>query len=757
MRFTAIGAVALVLNVLSPAALDDAAPVASQDAVQGAPRLKTRWADAVTPESVHREYPRPQMAREHWLCLNGAWQFAEAQADDEPPVGRPLPQTILVPFPPESLLSGIARPVERAWYRRTFEVPKGLAWKDNRVLLNFEAVDWEAVVFVNGRKVGEHRGGYDPFTFDITEALLPGGPQELIVGVHDPSDAGDQPRGKQVRRPEGIWYTPTTGIWGTVWLEPVPAMHITGLRIRTDAGQGVVCVTATAAGTDDDSWVHIVVTVPGRTVGHMRGKPNEELRIRVENARRWSPESPYLYSLRASVGRGAMPHDAVESYFGMREVAIGPDEQGVTRILLNGKPYFQMGPLDQGFWPDGLYTAPSDEALRYDVEMTKKLGFNMTRKHVKVEPRRWYYWADKLGLLVWQDMPSGNNTTPESRRQFEHELTRMIETHRNSPAIIMWVVFNEGWGQHDTERLTARVKQLDPTRLVSNASGWTDKNCGDVLDYHAYPAPVAPQPSATRAAVVGEFGGLGLAVAGHRWRDEHWGYQGVGDGDELTMQYELLLRQIHEQKERPGISAAVYTQLADVELECNGLLTYDRAVVKGDAERIAAANRGDFSRAARLEPVVAAADAGEAATWAYTLEAPAGADWLGPGFDDAGWKRGPAGFGTRGTPGARIGTEWSSAEIWLRREFELPAEAAANGAALRLWIHHDEDAEVYINGAPAAKLTGYATAYRVLPIAAEALSRLKPGRNVLAIHCRQTTGGQYIDAGLVRISLPPAP
>jgi len=717
--------------------------------------LKTRWTDSVTPDNAHREYPRPQLVRPHWLCLNGTWQFAHAKADEPPPVGKDLAGTILVPFPVESLLSGVSAPAERVWYRRMFDVPQEAAWKDKRILLNFEAVDWETTVYVNGRQIGDaHRGGYDPFSFDITDALKLDGPQELIVAVFDPSDGGDQPRGKQVRKPEGIWYTPTTGIWQTVWLEPAPPMHIRAISITPDCAADAVVVTATTAGTNEKSWVHVVVMDQQRSVGHKRGKPGERIRVPMPSARRWSPEQPFLYSLRVAVGEGELARDAVESYFGMRDVRIGRDEKGVTRILLNGKPYFQAGPLDQGFWPDGLYSAPCDEALRYDIEITKKLGYNMTRKHVKVEPRRWYYWADKLGLLVWQDMPSGNNKSPESHRQFETELTRMVETHRNSPAIIMWVVFNEGWGQHDTERLTDYTKKLDPARLVSNASGWTDKNCGDILDFHAYPAPVAPQPSPQRAAVVGEFGGLGLAVSGHRWREQHWGYQGVSDGDDLALQYELLFKQIYAQKETPGISAAVYTQITDVELECNGLLTYDRAVIKADAERIAGANRGDFSRAARLEHVVAAADTQPGATWAYTFEKPAGDDWFKPEFDDSSWKRGPAGFGTAGTPGAKIGTEWKTAEIWLRREVELPGQAFSALSALRLWLHHDEDAEVFINGAPAAKLTGYTTAYRLVPIAGEALAHIKAGKNVVAIHCKQTGGGQYIDSGIARVTVP---
>jgi hypothetical protein len=413
--------------------------------------------------------------------------------------------------------------------------------------------------------------------------------------------------------------------------------------------------------------------------------------------------------------------------------------------LLNGEPLFQYGPLDQGWWPDGLYTAPNDEALQYDVEITKKLGFNMARKHVKVEPARWYYWCDKLGLLVWQDMPSGNNSTFEGQRNFERELAKMIGSFGNHPSIVMWVPFNEGWGQHDTERVVELTRKLDPTRLVNNASGWTDTKTGDVHDIHSYPGPSAPPVEEMRAIVLGEFGGLGLPLKGHTWQDEkNWGYRSYTTAEALTDAYlELVVRL------RPligqGLAAAVYTQTTDVEIEVNGLLTYDRSVIKMDTERIAAAAAKLYLPPPSVEVVVATSQE-EPQTWRYTLEQPADG-WEKADFDDAKWDSGPGGFGRANTPGTVVRTEWHADNIWVRRTFELgepPAEA-------HLLIHHDEDAEVYVNGVRVAELKGYTTGYIVHPLSAEAQKAFRDGRNVIAIHCKQTGGGQYIDAGIVNL------
>jgi beta-galactosidase/beta-glucuronidase len=475
------------------------------------------------------------------------------------------------------------------------------------VLLHFGAVDWEATVWVNGRKLGTHRGGYDPFDFDITGALRPTGQQELIVGVFDPSDAGTQPRGKQVRKPHSIWYTSTTGIWQTAWIEPVPEAHITSLRMVPDLKAGKLRVTATGTPKTAGRQVQIAASAGDQRVATAAGAVGQTIELAIPNARAWSPADPFLYGLTISLSGGDGKADTLESYFGMRDVAVGKDDKGVQRLLLNGRPLFQFGPLDQGFWPDGLYTAPSDEAQRYDLEVTRRLGFNMVRKHVKVEPERWYYWCDKLGLLVWQDMPSGDRSvdsgkgeiqrTAESARQFETELDRLVETHANHPSIVMWVVFNEGWGQYDTRRLTEHVKQLDPSRLVCCASGWNDMPAGDVHDIHKYPGPAAPMPEERRAAVLGEFGGLGLPLVGHTWQSEkNWGYRNLKSLDELNDGYHKLLDALQPLVAERGLSAAVYTQTTDVEIEVNGLMTYDREVIKLKPEAARAAVKFDRSR-----------------------------------------------------------------------------------------------------------------------------------------------------------------
>ena len=566
-----------------------AAPPAWQPAACPIP---TRWFKEVAPDKVLPEYPRPQMARADWLSLNGLWQFATAPADAPAPVGEDLPGRILVPFPIESALSGVGQalaPRDRLWYRRTFEVPK--AWADRRVLLNFGAVDWEAVVYVNGNRVGAHRGGYDAFSFDITDSLNRSAiRQEILVGVLDPTDQGEQPRGRQALQPQAGSFSASSGIWQTVWLEPVPAARITGLAMTPDvAGQGLrlkVLVSEGASGTE----VTAVVRAGDADVANAAGPAGQEFRVPVPTARLWTPDNPFLYTLRVSLGRGDKPTDAVDSYFGMRKVEVASDGR-VRRILLNGAPVFQVGVLARGYWPDGLYAAPTDAALKFDLEKAKNLGFNMIRMGAKVEADRWYYWADKLGLLVWQDMPAGENRTPAGQAQFEAELGRMVAGRGNHPSIVAWVLFDEGTGQFDAPRLVARVKTIDPTRLVDAASGWRDEGAGDLVDSHHYPTPEALPPDIRRASVLGGFGGLLLAVPGHTWR----AVPGAGSGapaDTLTAPYEKLLATSWKLWDYPGLSAAVYTELYDVESEYIGLMTYDREVVKGDAGRITAANRG---------------------------------------------------------------------------------------------------------------------------------------------------------------------
>ena len=709
--------------------------------------LKTRWAKDVSPANALPEYPRPQLVRKDWLNLNGMWDLK---------LGDGTQTAILVPYPIESALSGVMKHSDHMTYRRSFEVPK--AWGGRQVLLHFGAVDWETKVSLNGKQLGMHRGGYDAFSFDVTAALKADGAQELTVEVFDPTSDGGQPRGKQTLHPGGIMYTPTSGIWQTVWLEPVAPTHVESLRIVPDVDQSAVRVTVVAVpGKDDGNLTAAVEVYDGPTkVGSASGLANQELVVKIPQAKLWSPDSAFLYDLKVTAsGQRLTDHaDTVTGYFGMRKIALGKDEQGVTRLMLNGKFVFQVGPLDQGFWPDGIYTAPTDEALRWDIAEMRRLGFNCVRKHIKVEPDRWYYWCDKLGLMVWQDMPSSNSYTdkpyPIDLPQFETELEQLVRNHWSHPCIILWVIFNEAQGQHDTEKLVAKVKALDPSRLVNNASGGADKNCGDVIDMHSYPGPDSPKPEEHRAAVLGEFGGLGLAVDGHRWAAAHWGYKGTESMEALTSGYEKLLAKAWKLKDTAGLSAVIYTQLTDLETECNGLVTYDREVNKVDPTRAAAVNSGKLPPEPIITEVVPTSRL-KGASWRFTFETPA-AEWIKPEFSDAAWKEGPGGFGTAETPGSVVRSEWKTADIWLRRSFEWPAAKTGTPALL---VHHDEDVEIYINGVLAGKAGAFTSEYEAMAMTPEGLAALKPGKNALAVHCHQTTGGQYIDVGITTESAAP--
>ncbi len=740
--------------------------------------LMTRWAKDVSPTNVLPEYPRPQMVREHWQNLNGLWEYAIQPKD----AGKPekWDGEILVPFPVESALSGVMKqvgPENKLWYRRTFSLPTkdgaiDSAWAGKNVLLHFGAVDWETTVWLNGKEVGTHKGGYDPFSIDITAALKGDGLQELVVSVWDPSDAGFQPRGKQVRKPEGIWYTPTTGIWQTVWLEPVPKTYIRSVNITpmidTDTATldlsvvgagaksvGVVKSYPIKEGPTSKSTQTFTLPVTGKPVG-MDSSP-EFRKIW------WTPSTPHLIDVELSLkDEFGQVVDVVTTYFAMRKISLGKDEQGIMRLMLNNKPVFQHGPLDQGFWPDGLYTAPTDEALKFDIEITKQYGFNMIRKHVKVEPARWYYHCDKLGMLVWQDMPSGDRNAPwdpvgghdnteltrsqESSDNFNREWKAIIDSLRNHPCIVMWVPFNEGWGQANTVAVTEWTKKYDPTRLVNCASGGNDFPVGDVIDVHRYPGPFAPKPT-DRAAVLGEYGGLGLPLKGHTWQGEkNWGYRSFTDQVSLTDTYLDLLDKLHPMIGSPGLSAAIYTQTTDVEIEVNGLLTYDRAVQKLPVDLLAKAHNRLHSPPPQIKLLVASSKT-TAQTWQYATDKPADG-WEQPTFDASKWKTGPGGFGEKTTPNSVVRTEWKSNDIWLRRTFDL---TAAPTGELRLLIHHDEDTDVYVNGKLVRSVTGYSTDYGTLRLIPEAAKHFKAGANTLAVHCKQTGGGQYIDVGFVEL------
>ncbi len=560
-------------------------------------QLRTPWADKVSPANAHPEYPRPQLTRDKWKNLNGTWEFAGAKAGEQPPTGKKkLGEKILVPYPVESQLSGIERHEDRMWYKRTFTVPAD--WQvhgTRRLQLNFDAVDWQAVVYVNGKKVGEHKGGYDRFSLDVTDALRKnGGLQELIVGVYDPTDSANgenPPMGKQRLDPSGIWYTPSSGIWQTVWMEPVGRDRAEDVKTTPDLANRSVSVNV--RGVRDGVPVTAVAYDGRREVGRASGTGGKAFSVPVPRPHLWTPDDPHLYQLKVTVGRGN-DTDRVGSYFGMRSVEVKTVD-GRQRVLLNGKPEFLMATLDQGFWPDGLHTAPTDDALAYDLKVHKQLGYNSVRKHIKVEPDRWYYWADKLGLMVWQDMPAMNTVNPSAaaRTEYEHELKQMILQHDSHPSVVMWVTFNEGWGQYDQARIADYAKSLDPTRLVNNMSGLNccgavDGGNGDIADAHGYPSPQVPQADGRRALVSGEYGGLGLGVPGHAFPVQMT-YVGVTP-ETYTDVYLDRLKEVEQLAACKGSNGAVYTQITDVEGELNGLLTYDRKVLKADTKRLHAAH-----------------------------------------------------------------------------------------------------------------------------------------------------------------------
>jgi beta-galactosidase/beta-glucuronidase len=605
----------------------------STEAVAGG-QLSTPWGEAVSPQSVWPEYPRPQLVRKAWLNLNGVWRYAIT------PRRAALPDRwdgeILVPFAVESTLSGVGRrvtPDDRLWCARGFELPTD--WQGSRVLLHFGAVDYETAIWVNGAFVLAHTGGFDPFTADVTEYLREAG-NSLVIGVCDPSNRGEQPRGKQHLAPSGVWYTPVTGIWQTVWLEPVPlANHIEEVRVipHFDTATVDVAVLLARPTRNPAVAVQLRVLADGREIARGISPPDRHVTLAIPDSRSWSPRDPFLYDLEIDLvavdsplpadnaRRGSLhrvvplrgmaeaeayadavvrgePLDTVRGYFGMRSIAVGPHPRsGAPVLLLNGQPEFHLATLDQGWWPDGLHTPPADAAIVHDLEFLKAAGFNALRKHIKVEPARFYYHCDRLGILVWQDMPTAfapaqfvaPNDQGEALKkstvteQYELELRRMLNRLHGHPSIVVWVLHNEGWGQFDTARLAAWLEALDPSRVVDAASGWLDREAGSMLDRHDYAEePAAPPLHATRAAVLGEFGGIGWPLEGHLWDPaiRNWGYQTYFDEAAVKAAYRRKADAIIAQHRTGRLAAAVYTQTSDVEGEVNGLLTYDRRVEK---------------------------------------------------------------------------------------------------------------------------------------------------------------------------------
>ncbi len=580
-------------------------------------KIQTSWAKLVDPTCPLPEYPRPQLVREIWQNLNGLWDYSITNEEDEiPAIGQ---GKILVPFPVESALSGVGKPLlpeEELWYRRTLTIPTD--WQNKRILLHFGAVDWLTQVWFNGQLIGEHQGGYDPFTCDLSNSEWFDGENELIVCVRDPSNEGYQERGKQTLKPGFVFYTAVSGIWQTVWLEPVPEVYIRDIKLTPRVGPAQLEVQVEVSDHTPGMQVQVQILEGQSLVCEGQGNSGEKIILSPDTVRLWSPEDPYLYDLKIKLIQDGQVVDEVRSYCGFREISLQKDEQGIPRILLNGQEIFQYGPLDQGYWPDGLYTAPTDEALCFDIEFCKSLGMNMIRKHIKVEPARWYYHCDRLGMLVWQDMPCGGKVPhtlvlgmgfllnlkirddrhlqwfgrqdAQVRENFRQELEAMMDNLHNHPSIVVWVPFNESWGQFNAKEIGDWVKSKDNTRLVDAASGWFDQGNGDIYSIHKYVGPSMPPLEDDRAVALSEFGGLGLKIDGHLWQEEKlFAYRMVKSNEELTTWYLKMMEKLLVLK-RKGLVAAIYTEICDVEYEINGYLTYDREVMKMDKELIQAAH-----------------------------------------------------------------------------------------------------------------------------------------------------------------------
>jgi len=570
-------------------------------------KIVSSWAEKVDPKATLQEYPRPQLVRTgNWKNLNGLWNYAIIPEEQNAPAK--YDGSILVPFAVESALSGVGKPVGKdnaLWYQTTVTVPSSMTKKD--VLLHFGAVDWRTEVFVNGKSAGKHEGGFDPFSFNITALLKKGATQEIKIRVWDPTNDGPQPTGKQMKKPEGIWYTPVTGIWQTVWLEAVPKSYIAATKHTPDIDAHTITVSADVKNILPGDQLKIEVLDGKSVVSTQEVSAAEAAVIKLQNEKLWSTTSPFLYDLHIQLLRKNKVVDDVQSYFAMRKISMAPDKNGIQRMLLNNEFVFQYGPLDQGWWPDGLYTAPTEEAMIYDIDQLKAMGFNMIRKHIKVEPARYYNYCDKNGMLVWQDMPSGDlgngwenrpgildkgsdkKRTEESENYYRKEWNEIMNTLHNFPSIVVWVPFNEAWGQFKTVEITEWTKKKDPSRLVNSASGGNFFLTGDIIDLHNYPHPAMPSPDvfgAKRVLVLGEFGGLGLPVSGHMWKEkDNWGYETFKTKDAMFKKYSSFTDRLAELIPL-GLSAAVYTQTTDVEGEINGFMTYDRKDIKFPVEQM---------------------------------------------------------------------------------------------------------------------------------------------------------------------------
>lgn len=729
--------------------------------------MMTKWSEHIDPANVLPEYPRPQMERDSWLNLNGVWDLRKGVKGEDYSSSFTYDKKILVPYPIESAISGVMEKADNMcyWYKRTFTVPASM--KGKNILLNFGAVDWETRVFVNGQLVGSHTGGYDPFSFDITSALKGSGEQEIAVYIFDNTGGEGQPTGKQSKNPSICWYTAVSGIWQTVWLEPVESTYITNFAQEPNLDRKMLSLQLEANNTDGVTAAVKVMDREGNVVAENANFAlNTTVRLTFNGeVHPWSPEDPYLYDVEYTLTKGGKVVDKVKSYCGMRKIEVKVVGE-YPRIFLNNKQIFQMGPLDQGWWPDGLYTQPSDEALIFDIKGMKDLGMNMIRKHIKTECARWYYYCDRMGMLVWQDLPSGNiikGGEDFAKATFEKESLDIIKTLKNFPSIIHWTVFNEGWGQFDTERMTtlvdSRVNQLTPARygkttLIACASGWTDAEVGNIIDSHSYPEPSCPM-NPRRAAVNGEYGGITLHVPGHIWPGGDFQYTVVESSEDFTNYYNKLADQLKDLYCQ-GLNAAVYTQLSDVEIEKNGFYTYDRRVLKPADPYTRLKSKVleclDLPNSKTMMKTILSTSYQHPFKWRYKTTNDVPRHWYEKKFDDRSWGQGEGMFANNVDSkwNNYIHTKWTTSQIYMRRWFYLGDISEENMKKLRFLCFHDDDIKIYINGVLALTKGAHTSTYVPFDISKEALAVLKPNSwNLIAIEGKQGGGGQVMDVGIV--------
>lgn len=735
-------------------------------------------------DQCQEEYPRPNLERPEWKCLNGLWDYCirdersdwdggyiENNTDDilnetQYPEQVSWEGKIQVPFCVESRLSGVerfVRPNQTLWYRRFFIIPP--EWSERRILLNFEAVDWHAVVWINGVPVGHHKGGYCPFSFDISNVLREG-IQEVIVGVWDPSDYGDQAVGKQTlpEHAEGYRYTPITGIWQTVWLEPVNEVYIKDINVISDIDKSAVAVEIQLNDSKESCTIYAEVYDKQVCIATGQSNSAEQLMLYLADYQPWSPDNPALYTLKIQLQYDNQLLDEITTFFGMRKIHLEKDQNGVPGVYLNHQPIFQFGPLDQGYWPDGILTPPSEESILYDLHYLKQISCNMVRVHIKVHPRRWYYHCDRLGILVWQDMVCtrkfNSSVTEHSSIQWENEQKEMMACLKNHPCIVTWVVFNEAWGQYDTERITDWVMKEDTSRLVNSASGWFDHGIGhfyDIHDYSFYPAVPLPGQIENRAVVLGESGGFDMREEGHGWREgdqqEEFSNEivelvreGYANKNRLEKRYSYWITCI-AQLIKLGCSAVVYTQLSDVEHELNGWLTYDREVSKIEPSILRALHENLFQKFKEPKAKPLKEFAKRNIRWHYQFSE----------GEESRKKTGCGPFGG-GNILTEVKTDWPVAEE-LRLEKEFQYSPAITGLSIR--IAGIGNIACYLNGKLVKDLkdhssTEFFTAplpfIADIPLEKKQLSYLVTGTNMLTVVCSPICDSRYIDIQLVCIA-----